>query len=223
MEYRCAATSVTGFVQQLAVNYVTHGYWRYVTGMLPESKDIARIDAKLVDKYGIDISPWSRARRKKRGLANLQYIRHDRFFVLVATEGAHPAFLREEGAVLRDAREVPICYAGYAIGYRGGHASVRIEQGELKRLRAYFLDVAVHRRAATLAQELRALPFVGYAPIRSQLYGLFLAVNKRRQAMGYDPVPHGALNFERPIVFPFGEPDRTPGRGLAIAQRPVEG
>lgn len=206
MEYRCATVSVTGFVQQLAVNYVTHGYWRYASGLLPEGKNLVRIDEKLVDKYGIDVSMWARARRKKKGLANLQYIRHGRFFVLIATEGAHPIFLREEGAVLRDVREIPICYAGYAIGYRGGHAQVRIEQGELNRLRSYFLDIAVHRRADSLARELRALPFVGYASIRSQLYTLFLDINKKRATMGYEPVPHGVLNFERPIVYPFGGP-----------------
>src|SRR5436190_10227923 len=112
MKYRCVATSVAGFVQQLAVNYVTHGYWRYVSGFLPEGKDLARIDEKLVDKYGIEVSVWARARRKKRGLANLQYIRHGRFFVLVATEGEHPIFLKEEGAMLRDVRQIPVCYAG---------------------------------------------------------------------------------------------------------------
>ena len=26
MDYRCVATSVEGFIQQLAVQYVTHGY-----------------------------------------------------------------------------------------------------------------------------------------------------------------------------------------------------
>jgi len=216
MKYRCVATSVAGFVQQLAVNYVTHGYWRYVSGYLPEGKDLARIDEKLVDKYGIEVSAWARARRKKKGIANLQYIRHGRFFVLVATEGEHPIFLREEGAMLRDVRQVPICYAGYAIGYRGGHASVCIEQGELNRIRAYFLDIGVHRRVEAVARELRTLPFVGYARVRSQLYTLFMDVNRKRLAMGYDLVPQGVLNFERTIVFPFGE--RAPESQLVSSQ-----
>ena len=32
MAYRCVATSVAGFVQQLAVAYVANGYWFDVTG-----------------------------------------------------------------------------------------------------------------------------------------------------------------------------------------------
>jgi len=39
MKYRCEATSVTGFIQQLAVGYVRHGYFFYVVGQVPEGKD----------------------------------------------------------------------------------------------------------------------------------------------------------------------------------------
>ena len=54
MAYRCVATSVAGFVQQLAVSYVAHGYYFYVKGWIPERKTPARIDEKLVSKYGLD-------------------------------------------------------------------------------------------------------------------------------------------------------------------------
>ena len=56
MAYRCVATSVPGFVQQLAVAYVAHGYWFYVTGRVPESKDPATVDRKIIRQYGIDVS-----------------------------------------------------------------------------------------------------------------------------------------------------------------------
>jgi hypothetical protein len=36
--YRCEATSVAGFVQQLAVAYVRNGYWFYVQGTIPKRK-----------------------------------------------------------------------------------------------------------------------------------------------------------------------------------------
>ena len=49
--YRCEATTVGGFVQQLAVQYVTHGYWFYVLGRIPAGKDPSSVDAKLVDRY----------------------------------------------------------------------------------------------------------------------------------------------------------------------------
>jgi hypothetical protein len=37
--------------------------------------------------YKLDQSKWARARRKAKGLANVAYLRHGRFFVLLATEG----------------------------------------------------------------------------------------------------------------------------------------
>ena len=48
MAYRCVAISVAGFVQQLAVSYIANGYWFYVTGRIPEHKDPAVIDVKLI-------------------------------------------------------------------------------------------------------------------------------------------------------------------------------
>ena len=92
MEYRCVATSVAGFVQQLSSCYLPHGYWFYVSGEIPEHKDPRGVDAKLVTKYGISISRQSRARRKRVGLANVHYLRYERTFVLLATHGHHPFF-----------------------------------------------------------------------------------------------------------------------------------
>ena len=44
MEYRCVASTVDGFLQQLAVAYITHGYWFYVVGEIPEGKDPVTVD-----------------------------------------------------------------------------------------------------------------------------------------------------------------------------------
>src|SRR5687768_12978047 len=89
MQYRCEATSVEGFVQQIACCYLRHGYWWYVTGRIPEDKDPRLTDAKLIRKYRIAISESTRGRRKKLGKANLQYLRYGQFFVLLATAGKH--------------------------------------------------------------------------------------------------------------------------------------
>jgi hypothetical protein len=51
MQYRCEATSVAGFIQQLAVGYLARGYLFYVTGRVPEGKDPKRLDEKLITKY----------------------------------------------------------------------------------------------------------------------------------------------------------------------------
>ena len=69
-----------------------------------------RVDDKLVERYGIGISQWARARRKQAGRANMQYLRHGRFFVLLATHGEH-RFFEEEGANVRDVRRRSIKHA----------------------------------------------------------------------------------------------------------------
>lgn len=206
MEYRCVAVSVEGFVQQLAVAYITHGYWFYVVGEIPEGKDPVKIDAKLVERYGIGISKWARCRRKKQGLANMQYLRHDRIFVLLATKGRHE-FFEGERASLRDLRRAPIKFAGYSIGCRRGrdgrwHASVRIERSELAGMKAMLVEIGV-QRTGRVERELVRLPHLRFAPVRRQLWDVLRAVNCARRTAGLGLLPVEALPWKRRIVRPF--------------------
>jgi hypothetical protein len=218
MGYRTEATSVEGFVQQIACCYLRHGYWFYVTGMVPAHKDASVIATKLVAKYGIAVSESTRARRKRAGVANLQLIRHGRFFVIIATAGQH-RFRQEEEARMRDIRKTPIRYGGYSISYRRGgrtrsgepdmgwHAHVEIERETYLDLRAKFLDRALRQRAEDLALEFYELPFERYAPVRRQLLRLLGLVNGMRKQAGMSQIPHEALCLRRRPVKPFGEPD----------------
>lgn len=159
MEYRCEVSSVTGFVQQLVSCYLPHGYWFYVSGIVPRGKDPRSVDEKLIAKYGIGISRQSRARRKAAGLANVHYIRYQRRFLLLATHGHH-LFFDDESQNIRDARRIPIRLAGYSIsvakgGFKGKHSTggvlvqdekwrvrVRIDREWYLGLKAYLLDIA---------------------------------------------------------------------------------
>ena len=71
MAYKAVATSVEGFVQQIACSYLRWGYWFYVTGHIRRGKDPTAVDGKLIEQYGIDVSESTRLRRKRSGLANL--------------------------------------------------------------------------------------------------------------------------------------------------------
>jgi hypothetical protein len=73
MPYRCEAQSVQGFIQQLAAVYVAKGSWFHITGHVSEKKVAAQVDAKLIERYGIDLSHWARARTKRAGHASVQY------------------------------------------------------------------------------------------------------------------------------------------------------
>ena len=205
MDYRCAAASLEGFVQQLAACYLPHGYHHYVVGVVPPEKDPAAVDAKLVSKYGVALSRWQRARRKRGGWANLHYLRWERFWVMAATDGEHPFFV-EEAKNLRDARAVPIKVGGYAIQLRQGHAHVRIEEGEFQRLKAWLLELAPQRSAAELGRAFWCVPWEPYAPVRSQLFGLLSAVNVRRKRAGEEPVSSASIRRRRRLVRPFEPP-----------------
>jgi hypothetical protein len=220
--YFCEALSVAGFVQQLALGYVQYGYHFYVTGSLPNGKDPRAIDRKLIERYGINISRWTRYDRTRAGLGNVHYLRYGRFFVLIASEGRHP-FRDREGAAIKDIREIPVRFAGYSIGYGqqkgrppyGWHPSVRIEKTEYGLLKARFRRQAVHASVAELGEALRTLPFEPYAPVRQQYLGLLRLVNKRRKIAGLDLVPVQFLRLRRRSVRPFG--DRWENRVLAVA------
>ena len=207
MAYRCEAPTIGGFVQQLAVSYIAHGYWFYVTGVVPEAKDPRAVDEKLIAKYGVDVSKFARARSKAAGRANVNYLRHRRFFVLVATHGVHRFFLPAdeggEGERIRDVRRVPIKFASYSISFRGGHSHVRIEEQTFRDLKAYFLQIALRRSADELAALLWNLPFEPYAPVRGQAFSLFRRVNRARKAAGLEELAPECLRLRRKIWRPF--------------------
>ena len=201
--YHAEATSIAAFVQHLAVSYLANGYWFYVRGVIPGNKDPRVVDAKLVDRYRIDISKWARVRRKRAGLANLQYLRFERTFLLLATHGVH-RFFEEEKPTIRDARRVPIRFRGYSISYRGGHAHVRIAQERFQELKSYFTELATRRPKEVLEEELGRIPFEPYAPVRRQLLTLLRAVNRARKEQGLASVERSCFRFKRRIyrVFP---------------------
>jgi len=211
--YRCEAATVAGFVQQVAVAYVARGYWFYATGWVPEGKDAARVDAKLIERYGVDRSKAARSRRKAAGLANVHYIRHGRFFALLATRGEHPFFAEE---AFRDIRREPLAFAGYSIGYRRStvtcrwHPSVRIDRGTFLELRAAFVDAATRRSVEQLGSALAAVPFEPWAPVRRQMLGLLRAVNRARSEAGLEDVPVTWLRLRRRPVRVF-EREGRPG------------
>ena len=215
MQYRAETTSVEGFVQQIACCYLRHGYWFYVKGRVPDGKRPEHVDEKLIDKYRINVSESTRARRKKAGRSNLQYIRHESTFVILATKGEH-RFFDEESNLIRDIRRVPIRYAGYSISYKPGgrnkdgsnddrwHAHVEIDRDQYLDLRAWFSERALRDSPDRLAKAFYELPIAPYAPVRRQMLMLLREVNRVRKVGGKKPLPHEILPLSRRVVKPFG-------------------
>lgn len=223
MTYRCEAQSPEAVVQLIAASYLRHGFYWYVTGSIPAGKDPAMIDRKLITKYGIDISEWQRRSRKQRGVANAHYLRNERWFILLVSEGHHglkqPSAKGGEGEHLRDCRRTPIRFNGYSISYRRAgvtpagapnpkwHAHVRIDDDTYRVLKDRFLDLAMHRSADTLASEFARVPFARYAPVRRQLLNILRAVNDRRKQQGFELLSHSVLKLKRTPVAVYVRPE----------------
>lgn len=218
MPYRAVTTSVEGFVQQIACCYLRHGYWFYVRGRVPNGKCRETVDAKIIDKYGIAVSESTRARHKKSGRANLQYIRHESTFVILATRGEH-RFFEEEANLVRDIRRVPIRYAGYSISYKPGgrkkdgsnddkwHAHVEIDREQYLDLRAWFTERALRDSTDKLASAFYQLPIAPYAPVRRQMLLILREVNRVRKVAGKRQLSHEILPLSRKVVRPFESHD----------------
>ena len=219
MKYRCIATSPEGFVQQLVSAYLSHGYWFYVSGIIPLGKRSESVDEKLMSKYGVDISRSSRSRRKAAGHANVHYLRYRHRFLLLATHGRH-AFFADEQKNVRDARRVPIRFTGYSISVKRGNylrrsdsgmaepdgkwrVRVQIDRKQYATLKAHFIDIARQRTVEHLARELYCVPFEPYAPVRQQLLNILRLVNKKRKEAGLKALSPKVLRYQRRIVRPF--------------------
>jgi hypothetical protein len=213
--------------ETLALGYVQHGYHFYVPGSVPLGKDPRATDQSIIARYGINVSRWTRYQRARAGLANLHYLRFQRFFVLIASRGMHP-FFEAEKAMIRDIRKVPVRFAGYSISYQRQkgrppftwHPSVRIEKTEYGVLRDRFRRLATWSSVDELAETLHSLPFEPYAPIRQQYLALLRLVNKKRKPAGLDLVPVQALRLRRRSVLPFG--DRLGRRATPPAESRLE-
>ncbi len=209
MEYRCVVTSLSGFVQQVATAYVPHGYWFYVQGFVPDGKNPDAVDRKLIEAYGVSVSKWQRTRRKQAGLANLQYIRVGRTFVLLATKGKHP-FFECEASSIRDIRKTPIRIGGYSISARKGndgrlHSHVRVDRKAYIELLAWFVERAARDATGALTKALYNLPYEPYAPVRRQYLTLLRRINEVRVRHGRGRLPVEVLPLRRRIVRPFAQ------------------
>lgn len=200
--YRYEATTVEGFVQQLAVCYFRNRYWFYVLGEVPPEKDVSKIDEKLLARYEVEQSKWAKARARRRGRAKVQYLRYRTTFVIVATEGSH-SFFDEEKANIRDARERPVKFYGYSIGYKDGHPYVRIATAQYRELVEAFLNSALTSSGETLAERFRSLPFEPYGPVKVQLRRLLQRVNEVRRSAGLTRIDPGVLRTKRRAIKPF--------------------
>lgn len=229
MDDRYVAASARDFVRQLATCYLPRGYWFYVFGLVREGKDPRVVDRKVVAKYGIGSSAQSRRCREPASTAHIQYLRFDRAFILLATDGHHP-LLDDQRDNVCDARCVPIRFRGYLVGGQRCRASgkrtpnteptgsckwrvhVQIEPELYRCIVAYFLAVATRRSADQLADDLRALPYEPYSGVRGQLEDILQLINGVRGLVAMPPLDHGVLRDSRRMTNSSDARAQSPAR-----------
>ncbi len=220
MVYRCIASSPQGFLQQLAASYLAKGYWFYTQGFIPADKDAKQVDQKLIEKYEIDVSRQTRARRKLVGHANLHYLRYRQHFILVATQGAHYYF-EEEANNIRDVRRVPIKFELYSISVQRGQylrqlsdeappqrdgqwrVRVQIKREYYEMMKSYLVHEATRHATDRMIELFNRFDYEPYAPVRQQLFNLLRLVNNARGQVGMEPLPSSIIRCRRRIVMPF--------------------
>ena len=157
--------------------YLRYGYFRYAVREIPAGKDLARIDEKILGDYEVTYRRIVRARRKKKGLANVVYIRFGQTFILMATSGEHTAF---NSIVSRDFREVPFHFSGYSIGIKNNKPHIIIEPKRFERIHRRAHKIALHNLGRITAYLHSMSPF-RFAGVNEQRWKLFRQINRRRK------------------------------------------
>ncbi len=222
-EYRYLATSRTGFIQQVVSCYLRHGYYFFVQGRVAVGKDPETLDRKLLVRYGIAKNKKQRYRRKQQGLANVQYIRFEYDWLMLATRGKHDWF-HQERANIRDCRRQPIRVLGYSLSVVMGdfvcnrdktmpdgpperdskqRVRVQISQDANRELQAALLENVRRRRTDWFTQYFWNIGYEPYAPIRRQLLELIRQVNKARSAAGLPKISPKVIRYQQRKVKPF--------------------
>ncbi len=209
--------SVEGLIQQLVVHF-RNGYWFYVQGRVPDGKDEFAVDEKLMSKYGVKLSKYQRTRRRARGFYNVQYLRFNQDWILLATHGTHPqdtlekahpeSFHYSECKNLKDVRRSPLKCHGYSIGYRRGrdgkfHVQVRIEDSEYKEIRDYLVEMAGRRKFGWCVNQVWNIPYEPYKPVRKQMKTIVRQMNRVRKLRRQEQIPEKFIPWKRKIVKPF--------------------
>ena len=208
--YTCIAKNLDGFVSQV-VRYVSSGHYFYLTGKIPDKKEPSSVDEKLISLYGIDRPRWARARRRLGKQAGIHYLRHDRFFILIATHGQSPFFVDHQNRV-QDIRRNALQIGGYSIRYTWSSVDkrwrvfVRLNRDTYYNLRASMLERSARPKFAAhedFEELFRQLPWQPYAPVRQQLAAIMKAANRRRRYTGLQQARLSCLPRMRRVTVVF--------------------
>lgn len=180
MTHQYEVKTLHHFLRRIAIDYLRYGYFRYALREIPPNKDPLLVDRKILSVYGVTRCRTTRMRRRAKELANVQYVRLSRSFLLLATEGTHPVFDRLRSY---DFRTTPLHFHGYSIGILREKPCIMICRNEWERVKERFFRIGLHAKDE-VERKLNTLPYYRFPGVVRQKYALITAVNKRRKQAG---------------------------------------
>ena len=185
----CEVANLKKLLRQLNL-YINYGYVRYALRTIPEDKDLKIIDEKISKVYAVTYCRTTRARRKKAGKANVIYLRLNRSFILLASEGEeHEACNKISSTNFLDRS---LYFSGYSIGTKNQNvrgrgvlprAWIEIAEERYSSIRKQLQGLALHNHQKVTDYFCRISPFY-FAGINQQKWKLLLETNRTRKRAG---------------------------------------
>ncbi len=206
--YPCVASSPLAFINQLAYAYIDYGYRFYVTGVVPKRLTPSELDARLIEKFGLDITRDQRSRQRACGDGSIHYLRYERFWVLISTpaKNGNPFFIQntepKTGQRLwQDVWKRAITFHGYAIRAPAGELLIQMDRHEFKRLKNELLELAKFVSAERLTTFIRQqFRYEQYPSVQEQLYRLVETLNQRLKRSGLGRIEFSQLKRGRKVA-----------------------
>ena len=213
-DYQYETCNVAAFVSQI-VRYVAAGHYFYIRVLIPEGKDVAAVDTKLLERYDARKKRWQRKRRHLKQTASIHYLRCNRCAVLMLTKGNHEQFYQDHASSVRDIRRQALKAFGYSIRFgvsangKARKISVRLDQEKYREVREHFLAICAwdsYGDPQRLEREFSRLPYQPYGPVFSQLHSVWKAVNRLRRKRGFETLSFGCLRNKLKLGKVFVKP-----------------
>ncbi len=233
-KYRCIASSVNGLIKQVICTYFGRAECRFWAKLSPsEFLRPDEQDARIIDKLGLNISRFTRSRRKAAGEAPIHYIRHENTRIILTTNPGNPRFFDYASSTNPETGErvgfyrnvmmapltIPFAWRGklfaYAIGLSRGKVRTRIEKRSYLRLKKYYVSQATKKPIHWFVREFYLTIFEPYGGVQVQLHAIKRAVNEARRVAGISGrVPDEAIPtrlrpikvYQTPTPFPVSIP-----------------
>ena len=193
MKCRCVAASPEAFVRQIVASYLPNGYHYYVAGHVPD-RDMnrpERVDQVLSAKYGTCVSKSVRSNLRRGGVASIRYLRHDRFWLLIGTDGKRG--LGQHHAYVHHFGRRPLTFHGYAVRLIDNKPMVYVDRFEFRHIKQTLMSLCCsgrYRDQRYMAATIRNLfPFEPYAGVLEQFIRLIRQINQRRSSQKFQRVP----------------------------------